>query len=90
MPPHDHHVVFGPRAPAELAGELATELGCGVAIVDANPLSGAWVVGASAGVDAAWVEAALSDNPAGNEDERTPVVILRPQGAAAPPPAVRG
>jgi hypothetical protein len=49
-----------------------------VAIVDANPQSGAWVVGASPGVDATWVEAALSDNPAGNEDERTPIVILRP------------
>jgi tetratricopeptide (TPR) repeat protein len=78
MPPHDHHVVFGPRAPAELARGLADELGCGVAIVDANHLSGAWVVGASPGVDAGWVEAALSDNPAGNEDERTPIVILRP------------
>jgi tetratricopeptide (TPR) repeat protein len=83
MPPHDHHVVFGPRDPAGLAMELAGELGCGVAIVDANPQSGAWVVGASPGVDAAWVEAALSDNPAGNEDERTPVVILRPLRARA-------
>lgn len=84
MPPHDHHVVFGPRAPAELATELAAQLGCGVAIVDANHLTGAWVVGASPGVDSAWVEAALSDNPAGNEDERTPIVILRPLERAAP------
>jgi tetratricopeptide (TPR) repeat protein len=78
MPPHDHHVVFGPRAPAELASELAGPLGCGVAIVDANHLTGAWVVGASPGVDERWVTAALMDNPAGNEDEQTPVVILRP------------
>ena len=78
LPPHDHHIVFGPRAPVELATALARELGCRVAIVDANHLTGAWVVGASPGVDAAWVEAALSDNPAGNEDERTPIVILRP------------
>ena len=35
------------------------------------------VVGASPGVDEAWVKAALMDNPAGNEDEQTPVVILR-------------
>jgi hypothetical protein len=46
--------------------------------VDANHLSGAWVVGASPGVDEQWVTAALMDNPAGNEDEQTPVVILRP------------
>ena len=80
MPPHDHHVVFGPRAPAELASDLADGLGCGVAVVDANHLTGAWVVGASPGVDADWVKAALMDNPAGNEDEQTPVVILRPLG----------
>jgi tetratricopeptide (TPR) repeat protein len=80
MPPHDHHVVFGPRAPAELASELADSLGSGVAIVDANHLTGAWVVGASPGVDEDWVTAALMDNPAGNEDEQTPVVILRPLG----------
>ena len=78
MPPHDHHVVFGPRAPDELAAELAESLGCGVAVVDANHLTGAWVVGSSPGVDNAWVTAALMDNPAGNEDEQTPVVILRP------------
>ncbi|HVE68445.1 MAG TPA: hypothetical protein VNB64_07685 [Solirubrobacteraceae bacterium] len=83
MPPHDHHIVFGPRAPRELATELAGALGCGVAIVDANHLTGAWVVGASPGVDEAWVTAALMDNPAGNEDEQTPVVILRPLGDRA-------
>jgi tetratricopeptide (TPR) repeat protein len=83
MPPHDHHIVFGPRAPAELAAELAGPLGCGVAIVDANHLTGAWVVGASPGVDEEWVKAALMDNPAGNEDEQTPVVIQRPLGDRA-------
>lgn len=83
MPPHDHHIVFGPRAPRELASELADGLGCDVAIVDANHLTGAWVVGASPGVDEDWVTAALMDNPAGNEDEQTPVVILRPLGARA-------
>jgi xanthine/CO dehydrogenase XdhC/CoxF family maturation factor len=78
MPPHDHHVVFGPREPEALAAELAEGLGCGVAVVDANHLTGAWVVGSSPGVDDEWVKAALMDNPAGNEDEQTPVVILRP------------
>jgi len=77
IPPFDHHMVYGPRDPDRLAAELAAALGCGVAVVDANHLSGAWAVGASPGVDRKWVEQALSDNPAGNEDEQTPVVILR-------------
>ncbi len=77
LPPNDHHLVFGPRDPDGLAAELAARLRCGAAIVDANHLSGAWVVAASEGIDRRWLEAALNDNPAGNQDERTPVVIVR-------------
>lgn len=80
LPPNDHHLVFGPRDPEGLARELAARLGCGAAIVDANHLTGAWAVAASPGVDRGWLEAALNDNPAGNQDERTPVVIVRPTG----------
>jgi tetratricopeptide (TPR) repeat protein len=77
LPPHDHHLIFGPADPDGLATDLSGELGCGVAIVDANHRSGAWTVGASPGVDRRWLEAVLADNPAGNEDEQTPVVIVR-------------
>jgi tetratricopeptide (TPR) repeat protein len=77
LPPHDHHVIFGPRDPDALSTDLAATLGCPIAIVDANHRSGAWVVGASPGVDREWLALALSDNPAGNEDEQTPVVIVR-------------
>jgi F420-0:gamma-glutamyl ligase len=82
LPPNDHHLVFGPRDPDGLASELAARLHCGAAIVDANHLSGAWVVAASEGIDRAWLEAALNDNPAGNQDERTPVVIVRRSGVS--------
>jgi tetratricopeptide (TPR) repeat protein len=91
LPPHDHHLIFGPAEPDALADELAAELGCEVAIVDANHLTGAWVVGASPGVDRAWLAEALDDNPAGNEDEQTPIVIVRPEPAvrSVVAPAVR-
>lgn len=78
LPPLDHHVIFGPAHPDQLAASLAEKLGCGVAIVDANHLTGAWTVGASPGVDRGWVEQMLADNPAGNEDEQTPVVVIHP------------
>lgn len=77
LPPHDHHLLFGPGRPDRLSEQLSTALGCHVCIVDANHLTGAWVVGASAGVDRKWVERVLSDNPAGNEDEQTPIVLIR-------------
>lgn len=83
MPPHDHHILFGPRDPDGLAAELRDALGCEAAIVDANHLTGAWVVGATPGVERAWLTAALADNPAGNEDEGTPVVLVRRLGTGA-------
>ncbi len=75
--PYDHHLLPGPADPDGLAERLAAAVGSPAAIVDANHLTGAWVVGASAGVDREWLAAALADNPAGNEDERTPVVLVR-------------
>jgi tetratricopeptide (TPR) repeat protein len=77
LPPHDHHVIFGPADPDRLATELAAGLGNPVAVVDANHRTGAWVVGASEIVDRPWLAGALADNPAGNEDEQTPVVLVR-------------
>lgn len=77
LPPHDHHLLFGPGRPDKLSEDLSAALGCHVCIVDANHLTGAWVVGASPGVDRKWVEKVLSDNPAGNEDEQTPIVLIR-------------
>jgi tetratricopeptide (TPR) repeat protein len=89
LPPHDHHLIFAPSDPDDLADGLSRRLGCGVAIVDANHLSGAWIVGASPGVDRDWLARALEDNPAGNEDEQTPVVVVRPIGSAGDRPQPR-
>jgi tetratricopeptide (TPR) repeat protein len=90
MPPNDHHLIFGPIEADALTRELADGLGCGMAVVDANHLTGAWVLAASPGVDREWLAAALADNPAGNEDEQTPVVIVRrTQPRPAPEPVER-
>jgi hypothetical protein len=85
MPPNDHHLIFGPIEAETLTRELADGLGCGVAVVDANHLTGAWVLAASPGVEREWLAAALADNPAGNEDEQTPVVVVRRTRVPAAP-----
>lgn len=95
LPPHDHHLIFGPLDAARLTRDMAARLGCEVAVVDANHRTGAWVLAGSPGVDRRWLAQALADNPAGNEDEQTPVVIVRRLQAAASPapratPAVAG
>ena len=74
-------VILGPRDPDRVAGQLSRELSCPVAIVDVNDIFGCAVVGASEGLDVALVQEAMRDNPAGQGDELTPIIILRPETA---------
>jgi hypothetical protein len=71
-------VIKGPEDPDLVARELSAALNCPVAIVDANDIFGCAVVGASEGLDVALVADAMDDNPAGQGDELTPIIILRP------------
>jgi F420-0:gamma-glutamyl ligase len=76
LPPFERTIVLGPDRPDAVAAELAARCGARVAIVDANDLGRAAVLGASAGVDRDAVIAALRANPHGNGDEQTPIVVL--------------
>lgn len=73
-------VIKGPLDPDGVARRLKELTGCESAIVDANDIFGCKVVGASAGLDRELVEAALRDNPAGQGDAMTPVILLRLEG----------
>ncbi|MBR1885768.1 MAG: F420-0:Gamma-glutamyl ligase [Schwartzia sp.] len=78
MPPYDKHIVYGPRHPEKVVEDVKARVGCfGAAIVDANDLGRARIVGASAGLRPDKVEKALLDNPFGNDSQKTPIVILR-------------
>jgi len=77
MPPYDYYVIPGPENPDSFCEEIKKKTSCEACIVDANDLGIAWVVGKSSGVNKSWVEDVMSDNPAGNEDWQTPIIILR-------------
>jgi hypothetical protein len=88
LAPYERAIVLGPAEPDRVSAELAAALGLHVAIVDANDLRRAKVLGASPGVIRELLETALLCNPAGNGDEQTPLVILAWRGAG-PNPLVR-
>jgi len=77
MPPYERAIVLAPRDPDGVSDAIAAVTGAGCAIVDANDLKKAKVLGASAGVNRELVEQALLDNPHGNSDEQTPIVVLK-------------
>ncbi|MEB3307902.1 MAG: F420-0:Gamma-glutamyl ligase [Cyanobacteriota bacterium] len=77
-PPYDQTIVLGPDRPASFCQAMASELGVDVAVVDVNDLGRVKVLAASRGCDEELLLRALRPNPAGNANERTPLVLVRP------------
>lgn len=85
MPPYERHIVLGPKDPHIVAQTIAQVCGAHACVVDANDLGKAEVLGASAGVRADVVRLCLLDNPAGNSDQQTPIVLLKYRPVAGAP-----
>ncbi len=77
MPPYDYYVISGVHNSKEFLYKIKEITNCEACIVDANDLGIAWVVDSTDGVDKKFVEKVLSDNPQGNEDFQTPIVMIR-------------
>lgn len=90
LPPFERTIVFAPQNPAAFAQSVFERTGFGCAIVDANDLEKAKVLGCSAGVSETNVQTALLSNPHGNGDEQTPIVVLKWRGAGKNPLMERG
>jgi hypothetical protein len=78
MPPYTQHIVLGPADPDAVTRTVARELGCGAAVVDANDLGKVEILATSGSVDRELLIQAMLPNPQGNDDEQTPLVLVRP------------
>ena len=78
LPPYDQFIVLGPDDPQNVVNTLQKETGLGAAIVDVNDLKAVKILAATSGLSTALIEQALRSNPAGNADEQTPLVLIRP------------
>ncbi|NJN38750.1 MAG: F420-0:Gamma-glutamyl ligase [Acaryochloridaceae cyanobacterium CSU_3_4] len=78
LPPYDQFIVLGPDQPQKVVNQIQAETGLAAAIVDVNDLKRVKVLAATQGVSLPFLEEALRSNPAGNADEQTPVVLIRP------------
>ncbi len=76
LPPFDKYIVMGPARPQEVVDEIGRALHVEAAIVDANDLGLVAVVAATRRVDERALVEALRSNPAGNDDEQTPIVVV--------------
>ena len=78
IPPYDQFIVLGPANPISTVATVKEKTGMETAIVDANDLKEVKILAATAGINADIVVRALRENPAGNADEQTPILLVRP------------
>ncbi len=79
LPPFDQFIVLGPSHSQQLVDQIFQETGLKAAIVDVNDLKAVKILAKSENTDEQLLIQALIDNPAGNADEQTPVVLIRPK-----------
>ena len=78
LPPYDQFIVMGPQNSQAVVDEIRQATGLEAAIVDVNDLRAVKILAATSGANPQVISQALLDNPAGNADEQTPLVLIRP------------
>lgn len=83
LPPYDQFIVLGPANPQQVVNQIQQETGLSAAIVDVNDLKAVKILAVTSDVAPSLLEQALINNPAGNADEQTPLVLIRPTDPAS-------
>ncbi len=84
IPPYNHYVVLGPKQPDKTAAAIAAVIGAPVLIVDINDLDGQILGASDKSLDRLLYAKILKDNPLGQDDQQTPMGIIRPVSAEPP------
>lgn len=77
VPPYDQCVIKGPLNPDKESQSIHDALGYETAVMDINDIGGCWMIGGSSGIDKAFMQKVMKDNPQGQGDEMTPICIIR-------------
>lgn len=78
MPPFDKCLVYGPANTNQVCEEIKKATGSyGAVIADVNDLKRAAVLGRSKGINPEEIAKILIDNPFGNDNQKTPIVIIK-------------
>ncbi len=76
--PYDKNIVLGPIDTQTFCIKAAKKLNVNVAVVDVNDLGRVKILSTNNISNAEIIKRALSSNPAGNANQQTPLVLIRP------------
>ncbi|OQA08767.1 MAG: hypothetical protein BWY65_01362 [Firmicutes bacterium ADurb.Bin373] len=76
MWPFDRHIVLGPKDTQKVVDRIKQVTGIDAVITDINDIGKVDILAATDGVDADALTSYLKDNPHGNDDQQTPIVVL--------------
>lgn len=77
IPPYNHYVVLGPLNPDQVAKDIAAKIGYRTIVVDINDLEGQILGVSDPAMDKALYVKILKDNPLGQDDQQTPMGVIR-------------
>ena len=75
--PYDKTIVLGPKNPNLICKELSSLLNIDSAVVDVNDLGGVKILASSNKSIDKILQHTLKNNPAGNDDQKTPILLIR-------------
>ena len=75
--PYDKTIVLGPKNPKKFCDEITKILKVESAVVDVNDLGGVKILASSNKSINKELMSFLKSNPAGNDDQKTPIVLIR-------------
>ncbi len=80
MYPYDRHIVLGPKDPQDVVERIKAATGAEAVVTDVNDIGQVDILAATGGVDCEMLVKYLKDNPHGNDDQQTPIVVLVSEG----------
>lgn len=77
MWPYEKHIILGPKDPAGLVRAIREATGAEAVIADVNDIRCVDILAATSPESKQIAKEALVDNPFGNDDQQTPIVVIK-------------
>lgn len=83
MWPYERHIVLGPKEPGKIVAAIKKACGAEAVIADVNDIKCVDILAATSKEAARVAGKALVDNPFGNDDQQTPLVVIKRENGQA-------